>query len=163
MGILSRVLRRFVADRREPDKIIGGEDDPYMKRWFILKTPIFSIYLHHFLRSDDDRALHDHPADSISLILEGRYREWIQVKDENGVVRSHTYRVRRPLLPIFRRAEVMHRVQLFNDGERELPVWTLFFFMRRRRDWGFACKQGWVPWQEFCDPDNPGVSGKGCG
>ena len=44
---------------RPPDRIIGGKDNPYLLRWHVVpRNPQQNIYLHHFLRSDDDRALH---------------------------------------------------------------------------------------------------------
>src|SRR5271156_1916144 len=63
--------------KRPPDFIVGGKEFPYMRRWWIIpRNRVFNIYLHHFLRSDDDRALHDHPSWNISFILEGAYTEW---------------------------------------------------------------------------------------
>ena len=51
-----------IATKRHPDFIVGGKDNPYLLRWFVIpRNPVFNIYLHRFLRSDDDRALHDHP------------------------------------------------------------------------------------------------------
>lgn len=44
----------------KPHFVIGNADNPYMLRWFILpRNRLFNIYLHKFLRDDDDRALHD--------------------------------------------------------------------------------------------------------
>jgi hypothetical protein len=58
------------------DGIDGGERRPYLTRWHVLpRNKWFNIYLHRFLHGDDDRALHDHPWRSASLILEGRYTE----------------------------------------------------------------------------------------
>lgn len=46
-----------IAQSRNPDFIIGGAD-PYMLRWWVIpRNKVFNIYLHRFLRSDDDRAL----------------------------------------------------------------------------------------------------------
>ncbi|WP_287865143.1 hypothetical protein [Achromobacter sp.] len=59
--LLGRLLRRH-AWRRPPDFVIGDAADPYLRRgWIISRNPVFNLYLHQFLRSDDDRALHDHP------------------------------------------------------------------------------------------------------
>lgn len=55
--------------KRPPDLCVGGESDPYLKRWRIVRTPLFGIYPHKFERSDDPRALHDHPWPSVSLVL----------------------------------------------------------------------------------------------
>ena len=47
-----------------------------MYRWFIFKIGnLPRIYLHKFLRSDDDRAPHNHPWWFISIILTGSYTE----------------------------------------------------------------------------------------
>jgi hypothetical protein len=64
--------------RRPPDFVIGGTERPYLRRWFVIpRNPIFNIYLHQFLRSDDDRALHDHPWWFVSMMLVGKYREYM--------------------------------------------------------------------------------------
>lgn len=58
------------------DGIDGGERRPYLTRWRVLpRNKWFNIYLHRFIHGDDDRALHDHPWHSASLILDGRYIE----------------------------------------------------------------------------------------
>jgi hypothetical protein len=46
----------------------------YMHRW-IFKHPWGTVRLHHILRSDDDRHLHDHPFNFVSLLLTGGYTE----------------------------------------------------------------------------------------
>ena len=65
-----------IADRRPPDFIVGGKEDPYMLRWWIIpRNRWFNVYLHNFLRSDDDRAHHDHPWWNFSILLRGEYTE----------------------------------------------------------------------------------------
>lgn len=62
--------------KRKPDLCIGGEDSPYLKRWWLIpRNRFFNVYLHQFLKDDDDRALHDHPWWSVSFLLKGRLRE----------------------------------------------------------------------------------------
>ena len=44
---------------RAPDFIVGAdaEGGPYLRRWWLSpRNRLFNIYLHHFLRDDDDRA-----------------------------------------------------------------------------------------------------------
>ena len=61
LAVLQEWAATVMASRR-PDFIIGPEDNPYMRRWFIVpRNPYQNIYLHEVLRSDDDRAGHDHP------------------------------------------------------------------------------------------------------
>lgn len=65
-----------VEKSRPPDFIIGGSNRPYMLRWWLIRrNRFFNIYLHKFLRSDDDRALHDHPWLNMSYLLDGEYIE----------------------------------------------------------------------------------------
>lgn len=140
-----------LAASREPDFIIGGKDNPYLRRWFVVPRNLhMNIYLHHFLRSDDDRALHSHPwLWNESLLLEGSYIEHLPGPYE--VLRTEGESVRRS-------GEAWHRVELING-----PVWTLFLTGPVVREWGFLCPQGFVHWRDFTAPDDKGAIGKGCG
>lgn len=53
---------------------LGNPECVYAERW-ILKLPFigWSIRLHHFLKSDDARAHHDHPWWFWTLVLKGSY------------------------------------------------------------------------------------------
>ena len=147
---------RFLTIPREPDFVIGGADRPYLRRWWVIpRNRWFNVYLHHFLRSDDDRALHDHPWWNVSILLRGSY---IEMLPGDRPVR------RRPFRPVGRRATAAHRVML-DHGPRGLePVWTLFITGPRIRDWGFWCGTRWVHWQDFTDSGTDGATvGKGCG
>lgn len=144
---------RAISTRRAPDFIIGGRDDPYLLRWWIIpRNPIFNIYLHRFLRSDDDRALHDHPWLNLSIILEGAYTE--ETISAGGV---HRRQIRSAGQFKIRRAKFAHRVEL-HDG----PCWTLFITGPRLRNWGFHCPSGWRPWQVFTSKVDSGQIGRGC-
>lgn len=148
----SRLLA--IATSRPPDFIIGGEHDPYLWRWFIIpRNRFFNIYLHHFMRSDDDRALHDHPWWNVSIILTGGYVEHtIAAGGINKRVRYDAGAIKA------RRARYAHRVELTTG-----PCWTLFITGPRLREWGFHCPKRWVPWREFVDRTDSGSIGRGCG
>lgn len=145
-------LRRRGA--RPPDVVIGDAAFPYLRRWHLIpRNRVFNVYLHHFCRSDDDRALHDHPWWNMSWLLDGTYLE----HKTDGVY------ARRQGDVVFRGGRAPHRIQLLQSlYGREKPVWTLFITGPRFRAWGFHCKAGWRPWQEFTTPDGKGV-GPGCG
>lgn len=152
-----RVARslRAIADRREPDVVIGGADAPYMRRWWLVpRNRFFNVYLHHFLRSDDDRALHDHPWINLSILLEGAYSEHTIAR---GGINVRTHRQAGAMK--LRGAGAAHRIDL-TDG----PCWTLFITGPRMRSWGFHCPRGWVHWREFTNPVDGGRTvGRGCG
>jgi len=142
---------------REPGMVIGGLDNPYMLRYYLVpRNPYLNVYLHKFLRSDDDRALHDHPWWFLSVMLKGGY--WEHRKGKAKWRESPSVAIRK--------ADTAHRVELdyeyiYDDyhrnlGSREKPYWTLIFTGPKIREWGFYCPQGWRHWHEF-------VLKNGCG
>jgi hypothetical protein len=130
--------------------VIGGDADPYLRRWWIIpRNSWFNIYLHHFQRSDDDRALHDHPWWNVSVLLHGEYLEWM---------RDGSSRLRMSPAVVFRSAEAAHRIELVTG-----PVWTLFITGPKVREWGFLCPKGWRHWRDFTNMDDGGATvGRGC-
>lgn len=146
--------------KRKPDFIIGSLDNPYLLRWYIIpRNRFFNIYLHKFCRSDDDRALHDHPWVSCSIILKGGYQE----HTPDGIFK------RTPAGIYFRKATQAHRVELhrawgikrtwcevcsccheFHESDAiEIPAWTIFITGPKVREWGFHCPKGWRHWRDF--------------
>lgn len=137
-----------------PHFVIGGDTDPYMLRWYLIpRNRCLNVYLHKFMRDDDDRALHDHPWWFVSLILKGGYYE---VTDADSVL------VRRAGSVAFRAAVHRHRVVLFARAGKLLPAWTIVVTGRKSRTWGFWCPKGFVPWHEFVAQDDHGNIGRGC-
>jgi hypothetical protein len=55
--------------------VCAPEKGPLLIRYQLLRTPWFNIYLHHFLRSDNDRHFHDHPWHFLTILLAGGYIE----------------------------------------------------------------------------------------
>ncbi|TJU85594.1 MAG: hypothetical protein E5Y10_24555 [Mesorhizobium sp.] len=153
MNIAARLIA--IADQRPPDVMIGGAVDTYLRRWFLIpRNRFFNIYLHQFMRSDDDRALHDHPWWNVSILLRGRY---VEHTISAGGINIRTERKAGDVK--LRRAGAAHRIEL-HDG----PCWTLFVTGPRLREWGFHCPRGWVHWRAFTNPaDNGATIGRGCG
>lgn len=130
---------------RRADQMIGQR---YMQRWHLLRKPgIRNLYLHKYLGSDDDRALHDHPWASWSILLWGSLVE-VTADGEKRIW---------PWLPKYRSAEYSHRLIL--TSRRAL---TLFYTGKKSREWGFHCPKGWVHWTEFTDEKGE-QTGAGCG
>jgi hypothetical protein len=154
VSVISNWAFKKMADR-QPDYVIGGWENPYMFRWWIIpRNRFFNIYLHCIVRSDDDRALHDHPWLNCSILINGRYIE--HTIEPGGIER----RVERKAGSIvWRRPTAAHRLEVLN-GEGAI---SLFITGPRVRDWGFHCPQaGWVHWQDFTSGDNGALIGKGC-
>lgn len=148
------------ARARQPDFIVGGADNPYLRRhWLLPRNRFFNIYVHQFLRSDDDRALHDHPwLFNISWLIRGHYIEHLP---------GNKHYVRAPGDVVWRRGGAPHRVELFDDLRYCAPnvpatCWTVFITGPVVRPWGFYCDKGWVHWQQFTAPQDKGAVGRGC-
>jgi hypothetical protein len=144
----------------KPHYVIGGQERPYLLRWFLIpRNHRLNIYLHKFMRDDDDRALHDHPWWFVSVMLWGRYKEFV-VSALGGQQRLD----RRTGSAAFRPAVHRHRVELFKDEQGQpQPCWTLVITGRKSRTWGFWCNKGFVPWYDFVDRNDSGAVGPGCG
>jgi hypothetical protein len=163
-GLVFRLIER-AAQRvrcRTPDFVIGGLAKPYLRRWWVIpRNRFFNVYLHEFMRSDDDRALHDHPwLFNLTVMLGRRYYE--HTIDRGGIER-------RTLLKYgdwkFRFGPSPHRLELekYEHTGYEYPCWTLFITGPVVREWGFHCpKQGWIPWKRFTAKDDAGAVGNGC-
>ncbi|KAA2285458.1 hypothetical protein [Arenimonas fontis] len=166
--LLFKHLARRVATARKPDFIVGGPESPYLRRWWVIpRNRWFNVYLHHFLRDDDDRALHDHPWPWCSILLVGSYIEHTiaaggihrrQIREAPSIKISGPKRAHRiELLP-----NTPNPANAFETWPRK-PCWTLFITGPRVREWGFHCPQGWVPWEQFTDPATHGATvGRGC-
>jgi hypothetical protein len=141
-----------LSQSRLPDFIVGEEPKPYLRRWWVMpRNALFNIYLHQFLRSDDDRALHDHMYFNVSFILEGMYIE--HTIAQGGVNYQKSYYAGNLR---FRLPWTAHRIEI------DSPCWSLFITGPRIRQWGFHCPKGWRHWKEFVSDRNYGKIRKGC-
>lgn len=129
------------AHKQPPHRIIGPAASPaerdYLHRWHLLRDQEGqgNIYLHRFHRSDDDRALHDHPWPWTTVVLAGSYREHTETGAFDRV----------PGTVVSRTATELHRVELLSD-----TVWTLFLTGPKQREWGFMVPDvGWMTWWQY--------------
>lgn len=144
---------------REPNLIIGPRTDPQTERYHLFHKWGVQVALHRWHRSDSDRALHDHSAGNISILLTGPYREWL-----SHAWQTPRYAVRWPLIPYYRAADMPHRVELTHG-----KVWTLWIRFKPWREWGFHCPKGWMHWKQYLAqrdysaPGSESTVGGGCG
>lgn len=148
------IMPKFFADwlirrsKRTPYFHLGNPERPYMERYWVKKPDRHDEHekdssiktgwgarIHRIMRSDDDRALHDHPSWNISVILRGGYYE---VTDAGMVWRGVGS-------VVFRRATDKHRLVVPQGGE----AWTLFIMGPWQRVWGFHTRDGWVEWRKY--------------
>lgn len=136
-------LVRLLSQQRPPDLVIKRTGGDYLHRWHIRKDQEHgNVYLHRFLGDDEAFALHDHPWESVSFILQGHYRE--HFPDLPSVTRN-------PGDIIYRGVGSAHRVELISA-----ECWTLFVTGPKVREWGFHCPSGWKSARELSIDDGNG-------
>jgi hypothetical protein len=157
---------------------LGYKDNPYLIRWtFIIFG--FSIRIHHWIKSDDNRYFHDHSSDLISIVLKGRYfnvkpfypdlepTEKVQVitySDSSGnewkwksIRENRNYCYVEGIFNSWHNFFNMRQSIWFSKAEDRhylsIPkegAWTLMFEGRPRHKWGFYVRgHKWRPLRYF--------------
>lgn len=144
VSLIERILNRLFNKK----EIVNCDRDTYLHRWYLTprSSTLFGIFIHKFIRSDEDRAVHDHPWNFIVIPIWRGYYEWREEScrrcDGLGVILrrfgscicpdcNSAMKVIRPkrVLPIlgtrFRRGTYKHRVELLS-GMVEIEPFELF-------------------------------------
>lgn len=165
MSVAASILNCLFTKR----VIVNCDHEPYLYRWYVIRTKYVGVFIHQFVRSDEDRALHDHPWPFVVLPLWRGYIEhserdknfqeikaivdaWnpfeTRVREINLAI-DEKVPVRRRVLPILglgcRSSLYRHRVELI-DGK---PSWSLFIRFKECRIWGFWPKEGFIAWNKW--------------
>lgn len=127
---------------------LGVKECPYLKRW-VLNFGLFSLRIHHWLASDDQRHYHNHAWWFITWVIRGHYEDITPYKGELG---AHTIYLAPPppdVLPPsppydlvwsepmitgcirFRPANHSHKVKVLR------PTWTFLITGPTKHPWGF--------------------------
>lgn len=129
-------LRRLWEQNRP--RLVWGQDlgipsCPYLQRW-ILCLGLFSLRLHRWRASDDERAFHDHPWWFLTLVLRGGYVD-VSPSGEDRL-RPGSWR--------FRPALHRHTVRVDPGG-----AWTLMLTGPDLRRWGFYARNRFYSVQQY--------------
>lgn len=137
--------------QRTPYYHIHGKDGSlYMGRWWLFnpypapgqytrrgwRDWVPSVRVHHIMRPDSDRHLHDHPWNARTIVLRGWYIEELPGNEFRAKLTGDTGRL------LFGQ---YHRI----DSLSANGVWTLFITWRKRGTWGFDVDGVKVPWREY--------------
>jgi len=60
---------------KKTKEIISKDGVLHFRRWKIILTPWFAIYIHAIYKADEDKHLHNHPWNFWSFVLKGSYTE----------------------------------------------------------------------------------------
>lgn len=116
----------------------------YVRRFELLVTPWFRVYMHNICQTDE-RALHDHSSSFYSLILSGGYEEECGYQRLGFMWRRTWKRWSWHFMP----AMLPHRITQVQPG-----TWTLCFAGAKKRQWGFHTKNGWVANTQYLHADS---------
>lgn len=191
MKFISKLVRKACEAIAEhlPLRIIARNDflgsDVYLERYYICgKAPPYpdsfderpkprleflpTIYLHHFMRSDEDKELHNHPFAGTAFILAGGYSE------ERRFLRSDTAEANAKEGRVFDTLEALRHVQgesrysvmrrTYRPGSinriapdtfhrvdlLEEDAWTIFTIGPKVQGWGFWDRftGEFTPWRD---------------
>lgn len=114
----------------------------HFQRYRIIETKWFNIYVHYIAKSDEDKHMHDHPWDFISIILWGGYAEilkkvWWKTTNEIEKI-EYNVKTYKPISIIHRPANDFHQITLLK------PTFTLVFTGPRKRTWGYLTVSDWT-------------------
>lgn len=140
--------RRIIYDR--------ANKEPYLIRYYLLFTnrenfPL-NVFIHKFMKGDDDEDPHDHPWGFFHIILSGGYWEQIPVddKDEPKFCKGFCKVWRKPGYWNIVNAKYTHRVEL---DEVSPKPWTLFIPLSHNNYWGFWVKNNMNVWNKIKHED----------
>lgn len=151
-GVLERLNVTFGAvDTLEalasllPYKQLEGIKGPYLRRYKLRTDMGVRVYLHQFLRPDEDPEMHSHPWSwARSFVLAGGYIE--ERRDPNDEI------IRREVLPgqtVHLKPDTYHRVAAFRDE----ACWTLLICGPKTQSWSFwnPKTNETTPWKAFIE------------
>lgn len=110
-------------------EIVSKNGKVHFRRWNVLTTKWFSIYIHGIYEEDKEQHLHDHPWNFLSIVLQGSYTERLLSKDKKSMIDTKRF----PLTFAFRNARRFHKILQLHSK----VCYTLIVIGSRSRDWGY--------------------------
>lgn len=113
---------------------MGNINCPYLYRWTLIIFG-YSIRLHHWIKSDDNRHFHDHSCNLISMIIKGWYYNVVpQFPDYPNVMLYRKIKAK-AFKPWRSNAYAKHYLEIPKEG-----AWTILLCGRPYHKWGFYVK-----------------------
>lgn len=119
--------RRWAVWHHQFDLVRAEDGEIYLRRWWLVKTPVGGVALHRMTAPDARPTLHDHPFSFLSIVLRGGYYE--RRLDARTMQVSSRW---------VRRLNLMRKHDAHTIAALGAPVvWTLLLIGKHRRTWGF--------------------------
>lgn len=151
MNVIVRMLKALSRPFRL-GHIYGQDGSLYMERFALFQTKYLSARLHHIVREDRDRHLHDHPWDFTSVVLQGGYQEFTPFRESGEPVWSLGSSEDEVCFGCWRLAGSIGRRRALDRHKiaQVLPdTWTLFITGPYKNQWGFYTRNGKIPYREY--------------
>lgn len=116
-------------------EIRSKEGKLHFRRWQLLKTRWFSIYIHGIYATDQDKHLHNHPWDYKSIVLKGSYIE--ETNSGTNTLQFGTI--------TSRNGKDYHKIKTLLTKS----VYTLFIVSPVKRVWGYQVDGSWMNHEEY--------------
>lgn len=104
-------------------EIKSKEGELHFKRFSIFACRYFSIYIHHIYKADQDKHLHNHPWNYVSMVIKGSYLEQ-SVAGVNHIM---------PFSFNYAKRNRFHKILKLNDEK----VISIFITGKRHKTWGY--------------------------
>lgn len=149
-------------NKKEPWRVLVNEHGEYMRQWWFFNPykvsksqgkagqkygwiP-FNIRIHHIMKKDKDKHLHDHPWNAIGIVFDGTYIEVRQSDDGSDIHDIYAYgdegwdgRANKINHYNF------HRITDVSEG----GAWTMFITFKYKHSWGFLVDGVKIPWRKY--------------
>lgn len=116
---------------------------PMLKRWIVLGTPFFGIYVHFIYKEDLQRDPHDHPWWFFSFIIRGGYTEEY-VKSPGRYEECWSEQVHKAGRVRFFPLRDAHRINSVRPNTTSIVL-----VGPKVRYWGFYSGPKWIPWTDY--------------
>lgn len=118
-------------------EIKSNSGELHFRRYRIFSTPWFKIFIHRIYKSDEDKHMHTHPWNFVTIILSGNYKECVvQEWYSEHVLSGEQWENRKKFRPYFHKAGFAHKLYLNS------PVTTLVFCFGKNKKWGYVTDDG---------------------
>lgn len=142
--MLNFIIKLFLVK-----EIISQEGVVHFRRYRLISTPWFNLYIHNILQSDQDRHSHDHPWGFCSLLLRGAYYETVRYAPRFSI--NHLSKYKAGQMVSHGKSD-SHQLTLLTNS-----VWTLVFTFGKKSDWGYRLDDGtWIQHQTYRQLKNEG-------
>ncbi len=129
--------------------IPGQDESGYDKRKY---KWLPSVRIHHILREDLGRDMHDHPWDARTIILKGWYEETRMCHYlGDGMVLGQCHARLAGDTASLKLGEFHEITSVSEDG-----VWTMFFTWKYQGPWGFFVDGVKIPWKKYLEENKDG-------